>query len=264
MKNVKKLLIFFVILFLSLNVAIANSQRETLILFDSSGSMVDPFEGKTKIEHAADAVFNLLQNMPNDEKIGLRTIGVHPSQIMGLLNAGRKEICQQTYLHTPIRMYNKENILGSLKELYPFGPSPLAYALRQVVENDFQYASPEKHIILITDGYETCDGNPCEYIKYLMTQRKDLIIDVIAIGANKYDLSYLKCLTDSTGGKIYDVQRPIDITPVVKQLIRDISPETKQVNANQQVDFKQIIQQPVKFAPKKNIIYKNYLLEFYD
>ena len=263
MKCIKNFLLILILLF-GFNTALANNQRETLILFDSSGSMVDPFEGKTKIEHAADAVFNILQQMPNDEKIGLRTIGVHPSQIMNLLNAGRKEICQQTLLHNPIRSYNEEHIIGSLKELYPFGPSPLAYALRTVVENDFQHYTPEKHIILITDGYETCDGNPCEYIKYLMTQRDDIIIDVVAIGANKYDLSYLQCLTDSTGGKIYDVQRPMDIVPVVKQLTNQISPQQPTAKPQQQSTINNFAQQPIKLGPQKKILYKNYLLEFYD
>ena len=114
MKNLKKIIFLLAFIF-SLGIAYADNQRETLILFDSTGSMIDPFEGKTKIEHAADAVFNILLQMPNEERIGLRTIGVHPSQIMNLLNAGRKEICEQTLLHNQIRSYNEENIIESLK-----------------------------------------------------------------------------------------------------------------------------------------------------
>ena len=271
MKYIIKLLLF-VVLFCSLdtaqakfNVLSTDNETETLILFDSSGSMSTKLQNKTRIEHAADAVFNILQRMPDDEKVGLRTIGVHPSKIPSLVKAGRAEICKQTYLHTPIRKYNEQQVINSLKDLYPFGPTPLAYALKLVVENDFQHYTANKHIILITDGYESCGGNPCEYIKYLMTERNDITIDVIAIGANKYDLSYLSCLTDTTGGRIYDVQRPTEIMPTIEQITKKSLPNVQPKESSKpiQTHKTQSYENPPNIK-KRNIQYRNYLLEFYD
>ena len=273
MKLLLKILLFFIIF--NSNISFAkysyytteqeDSNTETLILFDSSGSMSEKLQNRTRIEHAADAVFNILNNLPDKHKIGLRTIGVHPSKIPTLLKAGREQICKQTYLRAPIRSFNDPVILDSLKELYPFGPTPLAYALRLVVENDFQHYTPHKHIILITDGFESCGGNPCEYIKHIMTERKDITIDVIAIGANKYDLGFLGCLTDATGGRVYDVQRPSEIQPVISEITKKSQPKVQQDEQNTQKPKYRIINEQKKPIIKKtNIQYKNYLLEFYD
>lgn len=273
MKLLVKLLLFFILLNSSISHARVeyyssdprDTNKETLILFDSSGSMAEKLGNKTRIEHAADAVFNILQEMPDDEQVGLRTIGVHPSKIASLMssNAGRKEVCKQTYLHAPIRKYNEQQILSSLRNLFPFGPTPLAYSLRLVVENDFQHFTKQKHIILITDGYESCEGNPCEYIKYLMTIRKDITIDVVAIGANKYDLSHLGCLTDATGGSVYNIQKPSELKPIISELTQKVLPaktETPMTNIKKP-EYKTEIK---NILPKRNIQYKNYLLEFYD
>ena len=101
-----------------------------------------------------------------------------------------------------------------------------------------------------------------------MTQRSDIIIDVVAIGANQYDLNYLRCLTDATGGNIYNVQKRTDITPVMRQLTNNIAPTNEFKKPEEQPKTQPTINnfanQPIKLGPQKNILYKNYLLEFYD
>ena len=266
MKFKKHILTLIVVFLFFNNYSYASTYRETLILFDSTGSMGDQFLGKTKVEHAADAVNQILQQMPQDEKVGLRTIGIPADKLLTLASqkVSREEICLQTYLQNRIRTYNQRAIRNTLSELFPFGPTPLAYALRTTIENDFHFSTPEKHIILITDGYETCDGNPCEYIKHIMTRRKDIVIDVVAIGANSYDLHYLKCLSDATGGDIYDIQTPTEFTPVIQQLADDIVNDNTTPQEQSVQDDEKPIQQDVSVDIMPKIIYKKYLLEFQD
>ena len=259
-------LLFLSLVFISSSAVFAGAYRETLILFDSTGSMGDQFLGKTKVEHAADAVNNILQQMPQDEKVGLRTIGIPPDKLLTLASSKvtRKEICVQTYLRNRIRTFNQRAIKGTLSELFAFGPTPLAYSLRTTIENDFHFSTPEKHIILITDGYETCDGNPCEYIKMIMKKRKDIVIDVVAIGANSYDLNYLKCLTDATGGDVYDIQTPTEINPTIEQLTKDILNVQEPEQQPEDIFPETQLQNEFNVENVPNIIYKNYVLEFSD
>ena len=98
-----------------------------------------------------------------------------------------------------------------------------------------------------------------------MTERNDITIDVIAIGANKYDLDYLSCLTNTTGGKVYDVQRPTEIMPVIEQITKKSLQNIPPKESHKPVESYNT--KAVKTPPiikKRNIQYKNYLLEFYD
>jgi len=53
----------------------------------------------------------------------------------------------------------------------------------------------------ITDGEDTCGGNPCAYIREILYKNKDLQIDVIKVGSK----NELVCLTNSTGGDFYTI-----------------------------------------------------------
>ena len=79
-----------------------------------------------------------------------------------------------------------------------------------------------KKIVLVTDGGETCGGNPCEFIRNLVKYRKDIIIDVVMVnGSNK-----LRCLADETGGKYYNTLNSVDFNNALNKTFQ-AEPQTK-------------------------------------
>ena len=233
----KKVLFTAYILFslLSNNFAYAldNKADVTLILLDISTSMekLQVYEDKriSRFEVALDSVEKVLKKYNYSDKIGLRTIGIssqkllddltsNSDQITNIINTSKnplfslyKKTCNQSSLIVPISESSLSRIYDVIKTINCDGTStPIEYSLKQAIEVDFaKYPlSVKKHIILITDGYEGCGGDPCGYIKNLTSTRNDITIDVISVLPPTADFSLYYCLTEPTGGGIYNPTNP--------------------------------------------------------
>lgn len=234
-----------------LQISCYSIEEETLIIFDASVSMLDNLGGKPKYLTAIDEAKNVLNMLPKTKRIGLRTIGVTFDSAVISLITNPSEICKATKLVVPIGTNNIEYIKNSLDSIFPLGTTPLTYTLDLAINYDFTKLNSLKHIILVTDGAESCNGDPCKYIRNIMRTRKDIKIDIIAIGVNAEDFKQLKCLTDTTYGTIINIQKPYELKNAFNQFL---SPDLKNFE-----NYKNNMQKN-----KKNIIYKNYLIETYE
>lgn len=126
--------------------------------------------------------------------------------------------CSATTRLVSVAKNNSSNILSAMKSVNIGGATPLTLALKQAVEFDFQGlpATYPKKIILITDGGESCGGDPCAYASALMAQRTDIIVDVVLVSS---DSTELKCISDTTGGKFYTPQNSADFTSTLMESI---------------------------------------------
>lgn len=239
-----QIVITLLILFFSSLVVFA-SEEETLIIFDASVSMLGSFYGQPKYLTAISEAKAVLDTMPSSKLIGLRTIGVSFDGALTALIQNPDELCKSTKLVAPIRQNNIDYIKTSLDSIFPLGTTPLTYTLNLAVNYDFSRSADLKHIILVTDGGESCNGDPCKYIRELMQTRKDIKIDIIAIGVSGEDFAQLKCLTDSTLGSIINVSKPSELKPAFNNFL---TPSLKYENGRE----------------KKHIQYKNYLIEVYE
>uniref|UniRef100_UPI0040252216 vWA domain-containing protein n=1 Tax=Candidatus Scatousia sp. TaxID=3085663 RepID=UPI0040252216 len=171
-----------------------NHRNIVMILLDTSDSM------SSGIEMAKDTAKSLLPEISQHNELGLRTFGGH---------------CGSN-LHSKPKYRNTAKIIEGLDAATPYGQTPIKKTLEETVNNDFFHSQLKKKIILITDGSDTCGGNPCEYIKKLSKVRKDIIIDVILIGNN----DRLKCLSDATNGTFYSVTSKESFTNALKEIIK--------------------------------------------
>ena len=227
------------------------SDEETLIIFDSSISMRSNFYGEPKYLSAVSAAKNVLDQLPPSKKIGLRIIGLTLDSSLLSIAKNPSDICKTTQLVVPIRPNNIGYIKNSLDTLMPLGTTPLTYTLETSINYDFTRFATLKHIILITDGGESCNGDPCKFIKEITRERNDIKIDIMAIAVSKDDYIQLKCLSDYTNGKILKIGNPSDFQPAFDIVFSVDTP----LNALQYNSVKQ--------NKKDDIIYKNYLIETY-
>lgn len=251
MKNLFIILLLSLILLTS-NIVHASTDKETLIILDQSASMLDKYRDSSKIHYAIKAVKSILNNLPDSENVGLRTVGVHPVLMFSLIRQNPNALCEATILLNEIKSNNRHNINNSLMGIMPSGASPLQYTLETAINHDFYLNTRLKHIILVTDGYENCDGDPCGYIRRIMMSRDDIKIDVVGIGLNSEDKNALGCLTAETKGQIFDFYQPSDIL--------QITPQLSGVNPSFNTPTNTYNFQPVKHSIKK----QTYLMEFYE
>ncbi|HEX3054172.1 MAG TPA: SH3 domain-containing protein [Aggregatilineaceae bacterium] len=137
-----------------------------LIILDKSGSMSDPSTtGGTRLELAQDVLRQYITDMPNDSLLGLRTYGIDGS-------------CVETELVYPIALIDRPALISVIDSFYADGKTPIADTL-SYIPSDMQGISGVKEVLLVTDGQETCGGDPVSVASSLDDADPDLAIHVV-------------------------------------------------------------------------------------
>ncbi len=195
----RRFLILFSFLLFGLN-SFAQKETETtriLFIFDASKSMFGHFGGKPKIDIAqrllSEAV-DSLKNLPNVE-LALRVYGNRSP-----ITPGNQD-CNDTHLEVPFGPENVPQIKTVLKTTYPKGTTPIARSLEATI-NDFTPCSNCRNVVvLITDGIEACDGDPCAISRAMRKNNIFLKPFVIGLGVLEEYKKHFYCI-----GNFYDAK----------------------------------------------------------
>ena len=162
-----------------------------MIILDTSSSMAEFAGSDAKIDIAKDVILDLLDNLSEDSLVGFRTFGG----------------CGYSRLIAPIASLQRDSLKAEVQGLGPGGATPLALAL-EMAKADFEAVPDPKLILLVSDGMETCDGDPVAAAKDLLRAGYDLRIHVVGfdIGQNAPARDQLIEIAQSTGGLYYDAQ----------------------------------------------------------
>lgn len=168
---------------------------ELLVLLDASGSM-DEAEptGSTRMEIAQEAVTGVAEELPRSANMGLRAFG--PSET--------GDDCDASELLVPIGE-GRDGIVDTVNDLEPAGSTPLAYSLEQAADDFFDSVTP-KTIVLISDGEDTCDGDPVDVAENITDQGLDLRIHVIGYDVDNDTRDQLIRVAQAGNGSYYDAQ----------------------------------------------------------
>lgn len=170
-----------------------------LFVLDASYSMKEKLSGEMKMTAAKEVLQNALSRIPNSVNLGLRVFGQSYSNLADI-------DCRQSSLLVPIGQHNRGAIIKSIRQIEPFGMTPIMYALRQAAEEDFRGIVGPKTVILITDGADTCGGDPCAYLTMLRAHGIRMKVDVVGVdlAREKAAREQLKCITAVSLGKYYE------------------------------------------------------------
>lgn len=185
-----------------------------LFLVDASYSMKEKLGGADqKIDAAKQVMQNALARIPTDVNLGLRVFG------QGFSNDPSID-CQQSALLVPIGQGNRRAIIEQIRQVKPFGLTPLTYALMQA-EHDLHPTQGPKTLILITDGAETCGGNPCQYVRRLHEIGIKVKVDIVGLGLRKDRgaRDQLNCIAEASGGKYYDANTAAELIESVSRSV---------------------------------------------
>ena len=169
------------------------STKRILILLDGSGSMVDPWNNTNKWEVAKKLVvktIDSIQKAEPDVQIGLRIFGHQSPRVA--------HNCEDSKLEVPISKNSAATIKAKLNTITPQGYTPIAYSLF-LAAGDFISTEGTNSIILITDGIENCEGDPCASTDILKEKRITLKPFVIGLGLKEDDKKNFECV-----GSYYD------------------------------------------------------------
>lgn len=169
------------------------------------------WEGQRKISTATDLLSQTLEELYGIEnlELGLRVYGHQTQHIPG------QQDCDDTELVVPISAGNNLVIKKELSRLTPRGTTPIARSLEKAAEDFTDCDDCRNVIILITDGIEACDEDPCAVSRAL--QAKNIIVKPFIIGIgidDKYKATF-ECVGnyfDATNAEVFETVLDIVIT----------------------------------------------------
>ncbi len=199
----------------------ANSQQaeNVLLILDCSLSMEEEINGQEKIDIAKNVIRHVLSQIPPTTRVGLRVYGHKSDALKSFIGIDK---CEVSELLVPVGPNNRRRIFYELENLKPVGMTPICYSLEQASNFDFVNLPGKKHIILVSDGMETCSGNPCDVAVELVRRNMDISIDVIGFDLSNEPsvLNNLRCVALSTRGNFYTADNPEEFLRSMQQSFR--------------------------------------------
>lgn len=183
--------------------------RNALLVLDSSGSMAaDDGTGQTKMEAAKEALSRYSGVSAAIYETGFAVYGHTGTSD----ESGKAESCAEaaeTLL--PIGEVSPETFEETLSRFQPTGWTPIEGALR---EAEAAFAGKEGQVnqmVLVSDGIETCGGDPVAAAEELRVSGIELTIDVVGFGVPGDEADQLRDVAAAGGGEYYDARTGADL-----------------------------------------------------
>ncbi|MCB0340019.1 MAG: VWA domain-containing protein, partial [Bdellovibrionales bacterium] len=185
-------------------------------IVDYSGSMAKVDSGQRQVDSARTALIKGLAQAPNDSKIALRFYGHRVSKDQMELS------CKDTEVVLPFGNTDlvRAREVSSLYE--PRGYTPIAHALLQA-SNDFPSESEgrARTIILLSDGEETCGGDPVEVIKQLKEKGFNVTVHTIGFNVDAKTQALLEAIAEAGNGRYFDAKGADQLYQAVEEASKE-------------------------------------------
>ncbi|WP_442636763.1 vWA domain-containing protein [Rossellomorea marisflavi] len=194
---------------------LTEEQKEVNIalLIDSSGSMKAEVDGESKMELAKESLENFAGELPEGAHVSLIAFG-HK----GTGSDSDKEMsCKAVESFYPMEEYDKGKFASALDGFDPKGWTPLAESI--LLANDQFPKDAQNFIYVVSDGIETCDGDPVEAAKKVKEDNTDVQVNIIGFDVDSKADDQLKNVARAGGGEYTSVK--------TKQELKDIETSWK-------------------------------------
>jgi len=133
-----------------------HAETNMLYILDSSNSMWGQIDGTPKIDTAKSVLNGALDDLDADVSPGLMIYGHR-----------EKGDCSDVELVAPFGSKPIAELKTAISAITPRGKTPIAESLRQSWQAFEGREEDNNLILLISDGIETCGGDPCAVAKDL-------------------------------------------------------------------------------------------------
>lgn len=196
------------------------SETSLVIILDSSGSMAELTpDGNTRLESATKALEAIISKLPRTSLVGVRVYG----RKFGLDE--KASSCKDTELLIPLAPVDINAIAETLAGIKPGGYTPTALALLQARDDFIGHENSKKAVILLSDGEETCGGNPVDVLKQLALEGFAVTVHTIGFGAHKKARQELALIAKSAGGQYFNAVNTAELQSALTGAISTLKSE---------------------------------------
>lgn len=187
------------------------------ILIDASGSMKNMNGDKTRMEVAKEAVFEFAEQIPESATISLRVYG-HK----GTGNSKDKELsCSSTenYYNGTFEKAKFQEALNKVNGTASY--TPIALAL-DAVKQDIPENVDEAVVYVVSDGIETCGGDPVAKAKELADSNVKTVVNIIGFEVDNEGQKLLREVANAGNGKFTYVRSEQDLKKYLREQYEEI------------------------------------------
>lgn len=183
---------------------------EVMIILDGSGSMWGKAAGEAKISAAKKVLKELVPSLPEEVKLGLTVYGHR-----------QKGNCDDIEIIIPPGSDDRTLLLEKVDAITPKGKTPIADSIKRVVDA-LKSRENETTIILVSDGLETCNPDPCGVVKALKKTGIKFILHVVGFDVSSDEKEQLSCLAKAGGGTYYSAGNAGDLLAAFKSMQQEV------------------------------------------
>ena len=185
-----------------------------MIVFDASGSMTGMGFGETSVRRIEQVRRALAQVLPE----------VAPVRNLGLIvfGPGSRNACENIDLRLPPVPNSASRIMAEVDGVQPYGQTQLTSAVAAAAEA-LHFRKRPAVIVLLTDGEETCQGNPCTLGRELKKQGANVTVHVIRymlrFASEPSGGYYARCLSEATGGLFISTETTDELVEALRKTL---------------------------------------------
>ena len=181
------------------------------LVLDASGSMLKKLNGERRIELARRALVKLTNEvLPADTAFALRVFG-------------HKEADKcRTDLEIPLGPLDKSVAVAQIQSIQAMNlaKTPIGDSLLKI-KDDLAGVEGAALIILVTDGEETCDGDPEAAIRQLQQSGFDVRVNIVGFAIDELGLKEeFESWAQLGNGRYFDAQSADDLNNAIKESLQ--------------------------------------------
>ena len=167
-----------------------------ILILDASGSMWGQIDGKNKIVIAREALGALVDDLDAKEAGDVALVAY---------GHRRKGDCEDIETVVPLGPLDSGSLKAVVEGLQPKGKTPITASVEQALALT-EGRQGGSTLILLSDGLETCGGDPCRAVRLAKESGKSLVLHVVGFDIAGEDTSQLQCMAQAGGGLFYNAE----------------------------------------------------------
>lgn len=196
----------------------AAGEKNMLIVLDASGSMLEQFGTVNRMDAAKSTISDLMVSLDPSVLVGFRPYA-------HVKKTTQTEACQVSELVQTFTG-DRNAITSKVSQIQAVGSyTPTAYALSQV-QKDFVVGN-DNMVILLTDGKETCGGDPAKAARDLLAAGIKVKTYVIGLGVDSATRTELSGIAQAGGGLYFDATDSASLAASLKTIQQKEQPIDK-------------------------------------
>lgn len=180
---------------------------DTVLIVDASGSMWGQIDGEAKMAIAKRVLAGVIDDIPGERRLGLIAYGHR-----------REGDCRDIEEIAPVGA-DRAAIKGAIARLTPRGKTPMSDSVKLAAEK-LRYTEKKATVILVSDGIETCEPDPCGVAAALEAAGADFTVHVVGFDvAEENAQAQLRCIAENTGGRFFSAANAGELGAALKATV---------------------------------------------